>query len=88
MAVKERVRAGGRSARIQSAVHDAVKRLSKTTARDALLSVGASLMGIVLNDSAKPTQAYPPSTGGRPSGEATTAADRSAELAKRMRAGR
>lgn len=36
MAVKERVRAGGRSARIQSAVHDAVNRLSQTTARDAL----------------------------------------------------
>jgi len=36
VAVKERIRAGGRSARIQSAVHDAVNRLSKTTARDAL----------------------------------------------------
>lgn len=36
MAIKELVRAGGRSARIQSAVHDAVNRLSKTTARDAL----------------------------------------------------
>ncbi len=36
MAVKELIRAGGRSARIQSAVHDAVNSLSKTTARDAL----------------------------------------------------
>jgi AcrR family transcriptional regulator len=36
VAVKELIRAGGRSARIQSAVHDAVNRLSKTTARDAL----------------------------------------------------
>lgn len=36
MAVKERVRVGGRSARIQSAVHEAVKRLSATTDREAL----------------------------------------------------
>jgi len=36
VAVKERIRAGGRSARIQSAVHGAVNRLSKTTARDGL----------------------------------------------------
>jgi AcrR family transcriptional regulator len=34
--VKERVRTGGRSARIQSAVHEAVKKLSATTSRDAL----------------------------------------------------
>ena len=36
MAVKERIRVGGRSARIQSAVHDAVKRLSAETSRDEL----------------------------------------------------
>ncbi|KIZ37099.1 MULTISPECIES: TetR/AcrR family transcriptional regulator [Rhodopseudomonas] len=36
MAVKERVRVGGRSARIQSAVHQAVKDLSATTPRDQL----------------------------------------------------
>jgi AcrR family transcriptional regulator len=34
--VRELIRTGGRSARIQSAVHDAVKRLSLTTSRDAL----------------------------------------------------
>jgi len=36
VAVKERIRVGGRSARIQSAVHDAVKRLSAETGRDEL----------------------------------------------------
>ncbi|HUN99958.1 MAG TPA: TetR/AcrR family transcriptional regulator [Bradyrhizobium sp.] len=36
MAVKERVRVGGRSARIQEAVHDAVRRLSAETRRDEL----------------------------------------------------
>ncbi len=36
VAVKERVRVGGRSARIQAAVHEAVKRLSATTDREAL----------------------------------------------------
>jgi AcrR family transcriptional regulator len=36
VAVKELTRAGGRSARIQNAVHQAVSRLSITTARDAL----------------------------------------------------
>jgi len=36
VAVKEQIRTGGRSARIQSAVHAAVRRLSATTARDAL----------------------------------------------------
>jgi AcrR family transcriptional regulator len=36
VAVKERVRVGGRSARIQSAVHDAVRRLSAETDRDEL----------------------------------------------------
>lgn len=36
MAVKERVRVGGRSARIQSAVHEAVKRLGAKTSRDEL----------------------------------------------------
>ena len=36
MAVKERVRVGGRSARIQSAVHDAVRRLGAGTDRDEL----------------------------------------------------
>jgi AcrR family transcriptional regulator len=34
--VKERVRAGGRSARIQSAVHEAVRQLSAKTSRDEL----------------------------------------------------
>jgi AcrR family transcriptional regulator len=36
VAVKERVRVGGRSARIQSAVHAAVRRLSTETDRDQL----------------------------------------------------
>jgi AcrR family transcriptional regulator len=36
VAVKERVRVGGRSARIQEAVHDAVRRLSAETSRDEL----------------------------------------------------
>ena len=36
MAVKERVRIGGRSARIQSAVHEAVRRLGAETSRDEL----------------------------------------------------
>ena len=36
MAVKERVRIGGRSARIQQAVHAAVRRLGAETARDQL----------------------------------------------------
>ena len=36
MAVKERVRVGGRSARIQSAVHDAVRRLGTEANRDEL----------------------------------------------------
>jgi AcrR family transcriptional regulator len=36
VAVKERVRVGGRSARIQSAVHEAVRRLSTETHRDQL----------------------------------------------------
>lgn len=36
MAVKERIRVGGRSARIQSAVHEAVRRLSTEIHRDEL----------------------------------------------------
>lgn len=36
MAVRERIRVGGRSARIQSAVHEAVKRLSAGTDREQL----------------------------------------------------
>jgi len=36
VAVKERIRVGGRSARIQSAVHEAVRRLSGETGRDDL----------------------------------------------------
>ena len=36
MAVKERIRVGGRSARIQSAVHDAVRRLGAEAHRDEL----------------------------------------------------
>jgi AcrR family transcriptional regulator len=36
VAVKERVRVGGRSARIQSAVHEAVRRLGAETNRDEL----------------------------------------------------
>jgi AcrR family transcriptional regulator len=36
MAVKELIRTGGRSARIQSAVHEAVKRLSAAADRNAL----------------------------------------------------
>jgi AcrR family transcriptional regulator len=36
VAVKERVRVGGRSARIQSAVHEAVRHLSAKTHRDEL----------------------------------------------------
>jgi AcrR family transcriptional regulator len=36
VAVRERIRVGGRSARIQSAVHDAVRRLGAQTSRDQL----------------------------------------------------
>ena len=36
MAVKERIRIGGRSARIQNAVHQAVKKLGAKTSRDDL----------------------------------------------------
>jgi len=36
VAVKERIRVGGRSARIQSAVHEAVKRLGAVTDREEL----------------------------------------------------
>jgi AcrR family transcriptional regulator len=36
VAVKERIRVGGRSARIQNAVHDAVRRLGTTTDRNEL----------------------------------------------------
>jgi AcrR family transcriptional regulator len=36
VAVRERIRVGGRSARIQSAVHDAVRRLGAETGRDQL----------------------------------------------------
>jgi len=36
VAVKERIRVGGRSARIQSAVHEAVRRLGARTDRDEL----------------------------------------------------
>jgi AcrR family transcriptional regulator len=36
VAVKERIRVGGRSARIQSAVHEAVRHLSAGTSRDEL----------------------------------------------------
>ncbi len=36
MTVKERIRVGGRSARIQSAVHDAVRRLGTEAHRDEL----------------------------------------------------
>jgi AcrR family transcriptional regulator len=36
VAVKERIRVGGRSARIQSAVHEAVQRLAVATSRDEL----------------------------------------------------
>jgi AcrR family transcriptional regulator len=36
VAVRERIRVGGRSARIQSAVHDAVRRLGSETDRDQL----------------------------------------------------
>ena len=36
MAVRERIRVGGRSARIQSAVHEAVKRLGAVTDREQL----------------------------------------------------
>jgi len=36
VAIKERIRVGGRSARIQSAVHEAVKRLGTSTPREEL----------------------------------------------------
>jgi len=36
VAIKERIRIGGRSARIQSAVHEAVRRLSAATSREDL----------------------------------------------------
>jgi AcrR family transcriptional regulator len=35
-AIRERIRVGGRSARIQTAVHDAVRRLAAETSRDEL----------------------------------------------------
>lgn len=63
-------------------------RFATTTARDALLSVGAQMMGIVLNDSAKPTQAYPPAAERRLGELPGAAADRAAEIARRMRSGR
>jgi capsular exopolysaccharide synthesis family protein len=57
-------------------------RFAATTARDALLSVGASLMGIVVNDAQSVAQAYPPAGGSR---EAAPAQDRATELASRLR---
>ena len=57
-------------------------RFAASTARDALLSVGAALMGIVVNDSQSPAQAYPPA-GDRPDPQ-----DRGSELANRLRASR
>ncbi|MDB5324885.1 MAG: capsular exopolysaccharide family [Phycisphaerales bacterium] len=47
-------------------------RFAATTARDALLSVGAMLMGIVLNDAAKTGPSYPNSVGGRDKGAGGT----------------
>ena len=47
-------------------------RFAATTARDALLSVGAMLMGIVLNDAAKTGPSYPNSVGGRDKASAAT----------------
>ncbi len=57
-------------------------RFAASTARDALLSVGAALMGIVVNDSQSLAQAYPPA------GERRDPQDRSSELANRLRASR
>lgn len=56
-------------------------RFAATAARDALLSVGALLMGIVVNDS-QTAQAYPPA------GDRREASDRSDELAARMKISR
>ncbi len=56
-------------------------RFAATAARDALLSVGALLMGIVVNDS-QTAQAYPPGT------EHRDPQDRTSEIAARMRASR
>jgi polysaccharide biosynthesis transport protein len=62
-------------------------RFAATTARDALLSVGAALMGIVVNDAQSLTQAYPPAggAGGGRDGGSTQVSDRAAELARAMR---
>lgn len=60
-------------------------RFAATTARDALLSVGATLMGIVVNDSQSVAQAYPPAGERR---EQQQTPDRSGEIANRLRIGR
>ncbi|HEY0007437.1 MAG TPA: polysaccharide biosynthesis tyrosine autokinase [Tepidisphaeraceae bacterium] len=57
-------------------------RFATTTARDALLSVGANLMGIVVNDAQNPAQAFPPA------GERRDPTDRTAEMMTRLRSGR
>jgi polysaccharide biosynthesis transport protein len=78
---------------------DRTNRFATTTARDALLSVGATLMGIVINDSIKPTTTYPPgsSTGsnsgsnsgpGLPENQRLSMAATNAEIARRLRASR
>lgn len=60
-------------------------RFAATTARDALLSVGATLMGIVVNDSQSVAQAYPPAGERREQGPTQ---DRMSEIANRLRISR
>jgi len=68
---------------------DRTNRFATTTARDALLSVGATLMGIVINDSVKPTTTYPTGTSsGGNGGERPSMANTNAEIARRLRASR
>jgi len=59
-------------------------RFATTTARDALLSVGAQLMGIVMNDWQRISQAYPPGVErGAPGTAGTERAQRMARARER-----
>ncbi|MGN6504233.1 MAG: polysaccharide biosynthesis tyrosine autokinase [Tepidisphaeraceae bacterium] len=78
-----RVIAAGCDATILVAREERTNRFAATNAREALLSVGAQLMGIVLNDSAKTTKAYPAGVDRRTD---TLTAERSKELIARLRA--
>ena len=76
-----RVIAAGCDTTILVAREERTNRFAATNARDALLSVGAQLMGIVLNDSARVSQTYPAGFERRD----TAAAERSKELLARLR---